>query len=98
MLTAEGRCSVYSIRPLICRIWGAAEGIPCVFGCQPERLLSKEEADVLMREVQALSPGSDPLDGMRDVLAQFTPAERDRWEAANPRWETKMGEIFRTGP
>ena len=31
----DGRCSVYRLRPLICRIWGAAEDLPCEYGCRP---------------------------------------------------------------
>lgn len=29
----EGRCSVYADRPLICRLWGAVESMPCPHGC-----------------------------------------------------------------
>jgi Fe-S-cluster containining protein len=34
-LTAEGRCSVYGVRPLVCRQWGAIDEMPCTFGCEP---------------------------------------------------------------
>lgn len=33
LLTRDGKCSVYDIRPTICRIWGADAAIPCKFGC-----------------------------------------------------------------
>jgi Fe-S-cluster containining protein len=29
MLTEDGRCSVYDERPMICRLFGAAEGVEC---------------------------------------------------------------------
>lgn len=29
------RCTVYSTRPMICRIFGAVEGMPCPHGCEP---------------------------------------------------------------
>lgn len=32
----EGRCTIYSVRPMVCRLWGASEVIPCRFGCRPE--------------------------------------------------------------
>jgi Fe-S-cluster containining protein len=32
----EGRCSVYDVRPTICRLWGVVEGMPCPHGCVPE--------------------------------------------------------------
>lgn len=34
-LTVTGRCSVYSIRPGICRLWGAVPSMPCPRHCQP---------------------------------------------------------------
>lgn len=34
-LTILKRCSVYDVRPLICRLWGVAEGMPCTYGCRP---------------------------------------------------------------
>jgi hypothetical protein len=30
-----GQCTVYDVRPMICRIWGVTEDIPCVYGCVP---------------------------------------------------------------
>lgn len=29
----DNRCTVYEDRPLICRLWGAVESMPCPFGC-----------------------------------------------------------------
>lgn len=29
-------CGVYEVRPLICRLWGLVENMPCNFGCVPE--------------------------------------------------------------
>jgi Fe-S-cluster containining protein len=92
MLTPEGRCSVYSIRPLICRIWGAARGVPCVHGCKPERLLTLDEANKLMRDVLALSPGADPFEMMQDVFRQLTPDERARHLAKD--WKQQVADIF----
>lgn len=34
-LTA-GHCSVYDARPVICRLWGATQSMPCPFGCEAE--------------------------------------------------------------
>lgn len=44
MLSPTGRCMVYSVRPLICRLWGATPKLACPHGCQPERWLSDSEA------------------------------------------------------
>jgi Fe-S-cluster containining protein len=37
------RCSVYAIRPTICRLWGMVEAMPCEWGCQPSRILTNRE-------------------------------------------------------
>jgi Fe-S-cluster containining protein len=43
-LTADKRCAVYRLRPLVCRLWGAVENLKCPFGCIPEGgWLSAEE-------------------------------------------------------
>lgn len=47
-LDDEGRCGIYDDRPLICRLWGVAEEMPCVYGCVPERTLSKAEGFALL--------------------------------------------------
>ena len=31
----DGRCSAYDVRPTICRLWGAVEGMPCPYGYVP---------------------------------------------------------------
>jgi Fe-S-cluster containining protein len=31
-----GTCTVYEVRPLICRLWGMTAGMRCQYGCQPE--------------------------------------------------------------
>ena len=50
----EGRCSIYTARPAICRLYGVAEGIECGFGCQPKKKLSNQEAYAIIREIEAL--------------------------------------------
>ena len=50
-LTKEGMCSIYDVRPLICRLWGIVEGMPCNFGCRPERYLTNKEAFELLNKV-----------------------------------------------
>lgn len=36
MLTADRRCGVYDLRPLLCRMWGVVESLACPYGCVPE--------------------------------------------------------------
>ncbi|WP_440100097.1 YkgJ family cysteine cluster protein [Streptosporangium sp. H16] len=35
-LSAENRCQVHDERPMICRLYGAVEGLVCPHGCEPE--------------------------------------------------------------
>lgn len=51
---ASGRCTVYSIRPMICRLFGLVERMRCPFGCVPERWLSDQEARDLMDQVDRI--------------------------------------------
>jgi hypothetical protein len=32
----DGRCSVYDVRPTLCRLWGVVEDMPCPWGCVPD--------------------------------------------------------------
>ena|SRR2546421_4656866 len=52
---ASGACSVYAVRPLICRLWGVVKRMRCPWGCKPERWLSDKQARKLLRAVQRLS-------------------------------------------
>lgn len=53
-LLVGGRCSVYESRPLICRLYGVASGMPCEHGCKPDAVLSKEVSAVLLDMVRKL--------------------------------------------
>ena len=79
LLTPDGRCSIYSVRPLICRIWGAAKFLPCPYGCEPERYLSEAEAWQMLCEVAALT-NEDPGEGMRVLLEEMGPELAAAWE------------------
>ena len=46
-----GRCSVYEVRPALCRLWGVVEAMPCPWGCEPERMLTREEGYAFMARV-----------------------------------------------
>jgi Fe-S-cluster containining protein len=93
-LLPNGKCSVYSSRPTVCRIWGAAAGVPCTHGCKPERELTEEETNQIMREVQALSPGSDHRRQVLDMLDLLDPEYRVLWEQNNPNWKENLDKIF----
>ncbi len=42
-LLKDGKCSIYEDRPLLCRLWGVVEKMPCVFGCETPTMSKKAE-------------------------------------------------------
>lgn len=82
VLLQNGLCSAYSIRPLVCRIWGVAEGLPCTHGCEPERVLSAEEALALFKEIEEIA-GDDADRAMRDMIEAMTPSQRSAWRSTH---------------
>ena len=52
----SGRCEVYEVRPMICRLFGMVKGVmECPHGCVPERWLTRQEGYELMRRVHELT-------------------------------------------
>ncbi len=64
----DGRCTIYVDRPLICRLWGATEDLPCEHGCIPDGgRLSRAESAALVQAAQRLD-GVDPdREGQRAI-------------------------------
>ncbi len=59
-LLRRGCCSVYPVRPLICRLWGVSELMPCPWGCIPERWVTDAEGTAWIRRVEELSAALFP--------------------------------------
>ena len=59
----RGGCSVYAVRPLICRLYGLVERLRCPFGCVPERWLSDDEARTVLLSAQEVSAQCFPGKG-----------------------------------
>lgn len=78
-LDRNGRCSVYSVRPLICRLWGADRRETCPHGCEPERWLEPGEAGELLELAERMS-GDTPQEGadraMRRLQEMIEAAQR----------------------
>lgn len=54
-LSIMGRCTVYTRRPMICRLYGVVEDLRCPYGCEPERMLTREEGREFLARVQAIA-------------------------------------------
>lgn len=53
-LSPGNRCQVYAIRPLVCRLYGVADGLLCPHGCIPSRVISKPEARTLITQMASV--------------------------------------------
>ncbi len=55
-LTGDHQCSIYPDRPLICRLYGAADPLPCPYGCVPEKgRMSHRDARLALAAVEELA-------------------------------------------
>lgn len=73
-----GLCSVYAMRPMICRLWGVVETMPCPWGCQPERMLTTREGYVLLQRAAILGAQNEEEREMEErVLAVILDAPED---------------------
>jgi Fe-S-cluster containining protein len=74
LLSPTGKCTTYTVRPFVCRVWGATRALACPHGCEPERWLSAEEAKDIFDRIEAIcGPEIDGpvggIEGLRDAVA-----------------------------
>jgi Fe-S-cluster containining protein len=76
MLTPAGECSVYDIRPVICRVFGVSESLKCPYGCRPNGpyLTDAETVEFLL---EANRIGGDPNGATSRELTAMVAALRD---------------------
>lgn len=68
-LSFLGTCSVYEVRPLICRLWSMVEAMACPYGCMPEGgWLDDATARELIARSQQIGGRSRTIDATRQVL------------------------------
>jgi hypothetical protein len=84
-LTCEGRCAIYDLRPLICRLWGVTEAMSCPYGCQPDPgYLTDDEGFRLMMESMAVGGGLHDLgrvitlDEVAEAMTRFRGSDAER--------------------
>lgn len=66
MLDPLRRCRAYAARPMICRLWGLMESMPCHYGCKPERYLTDVEAARFL--ARSMEIGGAPPDVGEKIL------------------------------
>jgi hypothetical protein len=60
LLSPEGSCTVYGLRPLICRLWGVSESMRCPHGCTPSTGTWLGERQMLGLMIRAYEIGGGP--------------------------------------
>jgi|ERR1051326_7151292 Fe-S-cluster containining protein len=88
-LLVSGLCSVYNVRPMICRLWGIVESLPCPWGCkpQPRYLTHAEGHDFLLRaELLSEPEHAEQINALRAHIA------------ANPEQTRAFTELFTVKP
>ena len=48
------KCSIYDVRPLVCRIFGVTESLLCPEGCKAKKTLTRKEAVSLLKQTLRL--------------------------------------------
>jgi len=69
----HGRCAIYAQRPMVCRLWGMTEKMPCPWGCRPSRMLPDREASAFLRaslHVGGREPLTPTLQALRAITEQ----------------------------
>ena len=56
-LLKDNRCSVYDIRPLICRLYGTVKKMKCQYGCKPKvNYLPERKSRKLLAKLEKIKP------------------------------------------
>lgn len=107
-LSPVGRCLVYAARPIICRLWGVWEPLPCTYGCRPARYLSTAQGYLLIAQVHEiggdlvragliLSQWGDPETAARSAraLRELRAVDEMNEQALRARVAARRGELGR---
>jgi len=95
-LTGDKRCAVYEMRPMVCRLWGAVEGMNCPYGCVPEGgWLTDREGNELLAESMRIG-GSRFSHVPPDELRAAVASEFMRQASVSQREQGRAGIALRT--
>lgn len=48
----NGKCSIYPIRPMICRLFGTTKQLRCPFGCLPKKWVPDRDAKKMLNKIE----------------------------------------------
>ena len=55
-LDASKRCTIYPVRPTICRLWGVTEDMPCPWRCKKSGTLSGPRGRKILGRIRGIKP------------------------------------------
>ena len=59
MLGEFGECTIYELRPAVCRLWGAVKELPCPHGCGTDTEISDDTARSILRSLSRMRSKRD---------------------------------------
>lgn len=80
----NGRCSVYAVRPMVCRTWGASEDMICPYGCEPadgRRRLTSPQTLALIEAARTVGTAERPMTAEQFAAILRTPAGATMYRA-----------------
>jgi Fe-S-cluster containining protein len=69
-LTEDNSCSSYQHRPLVCRLYGTAEGFLCEHGCEVEHVIPDKQAREMLRRSLEIGGETTPIAVYVDRVAE----------------------------
>jgi Fe-S-cluster containining protein len=52
----DNKCSIYDIRPMICRLYGVVKKMQCRHGCRPKKFLPERKSRKLLLKLEEVKP------------------------------------------
>lgn len=65
----QSGCEIYEARPLLCRMFGTVDNplMICPYGCAPDKLLTQEEGDAILKEYRSMSISKESSHANTDI-------------------------------
>lgn len=82
-LTILNRCGAYQDRPVLCRLWGVLDTMPCTHGCTPARYLTGAEGYRLLADAYDIDGNAAAARRFR-AAADALDADPERTRAISP--------------
>jgi Fe-S-cluster containining protein len=79
-LSDTGRCTVYAVRPFVCRLYGLVKLLSCPWGCVPDRWVTTRDALAIALRIEQIAGGRI----LRTSPEGLTATPGDTWRSLLP--------------